>query len=68
MTMYDEQLSILISNALKEDIGAGDYSTLSTINADKEGSAILKIKQCTFSFVYWHTFRQRWPSRTPLKN
>ena len=50
MTTYDEQLSILISNALKEDIGAGDYSTLSTINADKQGSAILKIKEnCTLA-------------------
>ena len=50
MTTYDEQLSILISNALKEDIGAGDYSTLSTIAADKEGSAVLKIKEnCTLA-------------------
>lgn len=52
MTTYDEQLSILIANALKEDIGDGDYSTLSTIDADKEGTAILKIKEnCTLAGV-----------------
>src|SRR6476661_6380318 len=42
---FDEQLSILVRNALKEDIGDGDHSTLSCIPADARGSAILKIKQ-----------------------
>jgi nicotinate-nucleotide pyrophosphorylase (carboxylating) len=38
-------LEHLISEALKEDIGAGDFSTLSCIPADKKGKALLKIKQ-----------------------
>lgn len=38
-------LQHLISEALKEDIGAGDYSTLSCIPANKKGKAVLKIKQ-----------------------
>lgn len=38
-------LQHLISEALKEDIGAGDHSTLSCIPEDKKGKAILKIKQ-----------------------
>lgn len=41
---YKEQLNILIKNALEEDIGDGDHSTLSCINADATGKAILKIK------------------------
>ena len=42
---YETALNELIKNALKEDIGDGDYSTLSTINANEEGKAVLKIKQ-----------------------
>ena len=42
---YNSQLNHLIKNALAEDIGPGDYSTLSTIDASAEGKAILKIKQ-----------------------
>ena len=42
---YDLQLQHLIKNALAEDIGTGDYSSLSTIDASAEGKAILKIKQ-----------------------
>jgi nicotinate-nucleotide pyrophosphorylase (carboxylating) len=45
MLTFDEQLSILIDSALKEDVGDGDHSTLSSIPADERGSAILKIKQ-----------------------
>src|SRR5688572_3050401 len=45
MLTFDEQLSILIDSALKEDLGDGDHSTLSSIPADERGSAILKIKQ-----------------------
>lgn len=43
--MDNEQLQLLISNALKEDIGNGDHSTLSCIPTDKKGKAELKIKQ-----------------------
>lgn len=38
-------LQHLITQALKEDIGSGDHSTLSCIPADKKGKAVLKIKQ-----------------------
>ncbi|MEP6711561.1 MAG: carboxylating nicotinate-nucleotide diphosphorylase [Ferruginibacter sp.] len=42
---YELLLQQLIKNALAEDIGPGDYSTLSTIDASAEGKAILKLKQ-----------------------
>jgi nicotinate-nucleotide pyrophosphorylase (carboxylating) len=42
---FDEQLHHLIEEALKEDIGDGDHSTLSCIDANAKGKAILKIKQ-----------------------
>lgn len=42
---FSEQLHHLIAEALKEDVGDGDHSTLSCIPADKKGKAILKIKQ-----------------------
>ncbi len=41
---YQHQLKELISNALKEDLGDGDHSTLSIIGPDVKGKAILKIK------------------------
>ena len=42
---FNEQLLHLIEEALKEDIGDGDQSTLSCIEADAKGKAVLKIKQ-----------------------
>jgi len=42
---YDTLLHELIQNALREDIGDGDHSTLSTIKRGVNGKAILKIKQ-----------------------
>lgn len=45
MRSFDEQLHLLIKNALQEDIGDGDHSTLSCIPADAKGKAVLKIKQ-----------------------
>lgn len=45
MLTFDEQLHILIEAALKEDIGDGDHSTLSSIAPDAKGKAVLKIKQ-----------------------
>ena len=41
---YEEKLNHLIETALEEDIGDGDHSTLSCINPDASGKAILKIK------------------------
>jgi nicotinate-nucleotide pyrophosphorylase (carboxylating) len=42
---YNQQLNWLIKNALQEDIGDGDHSTLCSIDADANGKAVLKIKQ-----------------------
>lgn len=41
----NENLKIFIQNALQEDIGSGDYSTLSTIPANLEQSAKLLVKE-----------------------
>ena len=43
--LYEEKLKLLIKNALAEDIGDGDHSTLSSIDAGAKGKAILKIKE-----------------------
>ena len=45
MASFHEQLSTIIQNALKEDIGEGDHSTLSCIPAGQQGKAVLKVKQ-----------------------
>ena len=42
---YNEQLQTLIKNALAEDIGDGDHSTLSCIPSTEKGKAVLKIKE-----------------------
>ncbi len=42
---FTEKLNHLVDEALKEDIGDGDHSTLSSISADARGKAVLKIKQ-----------------------
>ena len=42
---FDNQLHHLIDEALKEDIGDGDHSTLSAIEPKARGKAVLKIKQ-----------------------
>lgn len=42
---YDEQLDKLIENALIEDIGDGDHSTLSCIEQGVKGKAILNVKE-----------------------
>ncbi len=45
MINYDQQLTLLITNALAEDIGDGDHSTLSSISPGTKGRAVLKIKE-----------------------
>jgi nicotinate-nucleotide pyrophosphorylase (carboxylating) len=45
MKTYAELLEHLIREALLEDIGDGDHSTLSCIPANERGKAVLKIKQ-----------------------
>ena len=44
MPGYDEQLQLLITSALVEDMGDGDHSTLSCIPSAARGHARLKIK------------------------
>jgi len=45
MQTFNERLQHLIQEALAEDVGDGDHSTLSCIPATQKGKAILKIKQ-----------------------
>ena len=42
---YEQQLELLIADALAEDIGDGDHSTLASIPAEANGKAVLKIKE-----------------------
>jgi len=42
---YETALHELIKNALAEDIGSGDHSTLSSVDQNANGEAVLKIKQ-----------------------
>jgi len=45
MKDFKEELCGLIKDALEEDVGEGDHSTLSCIPADTRGKAVMKIKQ-----------------------
>jgi nicotinate-nucleotide pyrophosphorylase (carboxylating) len=45
MQTYQELLQKLIVDALQEDIGNGDHSTLGSIDKTTRGKAVLKIKQ-----------------------
>src|SRR5579863_7367690 len=45
MSKFDEQLQFLVRNALQEDVGDGDHTTLSCIPPDARGKAVLHIKQ-----------------------
>lgn len=45
MNAFDKKLYHLIDEALREDVGDGDHTTLSCIPAGKQGKAVLKIKQ-----------------------
>src|SRR6187399_1867689 len=45
MKDFDARLYNLIDEALKEDVGDGDHSSLCCIPADVKGRAVLKIKQ-----------------------
>ena len=42
---FDEQLRLLVQNALQEDVGDGDHSTLACIPPEARGKAVLHIKQ-----------------------
>jgi nicotinate-nucleotide pyrophosphorylase (carboxylating) len=45
MKTFEEKLEHLVNEALHEDVGDGDHSTLCCIPVEKKGKAILKIKQ-----------------------
>lgn len=45
MNIYQKKLHHLIHEALNEDIGDGDHSTICCIPSDRRGKAVLKIKQ-----------------------
>lgn len=45
MKSFDEQLEHLVTEALAEDVGDGDHSTLCCIKPEQKGKATLKIKQ-----------------------
>ena len=45
---FDDQLRFLVESALREDVGDGDHSTLSSIGKDAKGKAVLKIKEGGF--------------------
>jgi nicotinate-nucleotide pyrophosphorylase (carboxylating) len=45
MSKFDEQLQLLVLNALQEDVGDGDHTTLSCIPPQARGKAVLYIKQ-----------------------
>ena len=73
MKSFDEQLQHLVAEALREDMGDGDHSTLSSIPPDKKGKAVLKIKQdgiLAGMAVAEKIFRYKEPSIqfTPFKN
>ena len=43
--MYSTALQQLITNALTEDVGSGDHSTLCCIPTTQQGKAVLKVKE-----------------------
>ena len=45
MQTFNERLHHLVKEALAEDVGDGDHSTLSSIPETQKGKAVLKIKQ-----------------------
>lgn len=42
---FNEQLDHLVDEALREDVGSGDHSTLASIDPGVKGTAVLKIKE-----------------------
>ncbi len=42
---FDDQLQHLVDEALREDVGDGDHSTISCIPENEKGKAVLKIKE-----------------------
>lgn len=42
---FQNELKVLIANAIREDVGSGDYSSLACIPADAKGKAKLLVKE-----------------------
>ncbi len=42
---FENELKIIISNAIREDVGAGDYSSLACIPTHAVGKAKLLVKE-----------------------
>ncbi|MFL5741714.1 MAG: carboxylating nicotinate-nucleotide diphosphorylase [Flavisolibacter sp.] len=64
MKDYDERLKKLVDEALQEDVGDGDHSTLCCIPADVQGRAVLRIKEngiLAGISVAEKIFKYRWP-------
>jgi nicotinate-nucleotide pyrophosphorylase (carboxylating) len=43
--LSEEKINTFIDRAISEDVGPGDYSTLSSVSADKIGKARIKLKE-----------------------
>jgi nicotinate-nucleotide pyrophosphorylase (carboxylating) len=43
--LFQEKLLELVQSAMKEDIGDGDHTTISTISPNVKGKAVLKVKE-----------------------
>jgi nicotinate-nucleotide pyrophosphorylase (carboxylating) len=43
-TQFQNELQLIIANAIREDVGAGDYSSLACIPTDAQGKAKLLVK------------------------
>ena len=41
---FQNELQLLIANAIREDVGSGDYSSLACIPSDTQGKAKLLVK------------------------
>ncbi len=44
-SQFKNELELLIANAIREDVGAGDYSSLACIPASAKGKAKLLVKE-----------------------
>ena len=44
-SQFQNELHLIIENAIREDVGAGDYSSLACIPFDAEGKAKLLVKE-----------------------
>ena len=42
---FQEELNLFIANAIREDVGPGDYSSLACIPSDATGKAKLLVKE-----------------------